>query len=160
MNMHPSLPLPVRPPRLSRERRIAVYAIALGVWASGALWLVAHYFMARETPFGPSPHPLEFWSRAAHGAFAFGAMWLFGLLWAIHVPQGWGTLRRRWSGSLMFAFFVWLVASGYLLYYLGDEWLLSMMTSLHWVAGLAAPVPFVFHRFARAKNAKPANAAG
>jgi hypothetical protein len=155
VNAHP---LPIRPPRLSRQRRILVYAIGLGVWASGAIWLVLHNFFMRETAFGPSPHPLEFWSRAAHGAFAFGALWLFGLLWAIHVPQAWRSLRRRWSGTLMFGLFLWLAVSGCLLYYAGDEWLLATATLLHWVVGLAAPVLFGVHRFAslESKSAVPA----
>jgi hypothetical protein len=49
----------------------------------------------------------------------------------------------------MFALFAWLVLSGYLLYYLGSEELLAATTIAHWTIGLAAPVPFVLHRFAR-----------
>src|SRR5262249_54829122 len=89
-------PLPVRAPRLSQARRLAVYLISSGIWATGALWLLFHYFFVRETAFGPSPHPLEFWSRAAHGAFGFAALWLFGVLWGAHVIEGWRSLRRRW----------------------------------------------------------------
>jgi len=140
--------LRVRPPRLSRKRRFAVYAVALGIWATGAAWIVLHYFFARETEFGTSPHPLEFWSRAAHGAFGFASLWLFGLLWGSHMTDGWRSLRRRWSGSLMFVLFAWLVGSGYLLYYLGNDELIEVTALLHWSAGLLAPLPFLIHRFA------------
>ena len=141
-------PLRVRPPRLPGEYRLSVYAIGLGLWATGAIWLLLHYFFAQETPFGPSPHPLEFWSRAAHGAFGFAALWLFGMLWGTHVVDGWRSLRRRWSGSAMFAIFAWLVVSGYLLYYLGGEQTLLLTTVLHWAVGLLCPLPFLLHRFA------------
>ena len=91
-----------RAPALSRSRQLTVYSISLGVWLTGAVWLLAHYFMEQEGAFGPSPHPLEFWSIAAHGAFALATLWMLGLLWAIHIPAGWRSLRRRWTGSLMF----------------------------------------------------------
>ena len=151
--------LPVRPPRLQGEQRVSVYAVGLGLWATGAVWLLLHYFLAQETPFGPSPHPLEFWSRAAHGAFGFAAIWLFGMLWGTHIVDGWRSLRRRWSGSAMFAIFAWLVVSGYLLYYLGGEQTLLVTTVLHWSVGLLCPLPFLLHRFA-ASSAKRAAASG
>jgi hypothetical protein len=147
--MKPLPPLPARAPQLSRERRRMLYAILIGTWASGALWLAFHHFLMRDTPFGPTPNPFEFWSRAAHGAFAFSAVWLFGVLWGAHVREGWRSLRRRWTGSLMFGLFAWLVVSGYLLYYLGNDWLISTTALLHWSVGLAGPLPFLWHRFGR-----------
>src|ERR1051326_1224304 len=152
-------PSPARPPRLAGEQHLSVYAIGLGLWATGALWLLLHYFFAPETPFGPSPHPLEFWSRAAHGAFGFAALWLFGMLWGTHIVEGWRALRRRWSGSAMFSMFAWLVVSGYLLYYLGGEQPLAITTLLHWSVGLLSPLPFLLHRFA-VPPSKRAAAAG
>ena len=144
-------PLPVRPPRLSRSRRTALYVIAAGTWATGTSWLVFHYALMRETPFGPSPNPLEFWSRAAHGAFAFAALWLFGMLCGAHIVEGWRNSRSRGTGTIMFALFAWLVFSGYLLYYAGNERLLAAVTLLHWIVGISCPVPFLLHRFASEK---------
>jgi hypothetical protein len=153
--MRVSVPLPVRPPRLSPARRSAVYTIGTGIWVTGAAWVLLHYFLVREGPFGPSPHPLEFWSRAAHGAFAFGALWLFGLLWGAHVLEGWRSLRRRWSGSLIFGLFAWLVFSGYLLYYLGNDGVIEAAALLHWTIGLASPLVFLTHRFADKQGKEP-----
>ena len=48
----------------------------------------------------------------------------------------------------MFAIFAWLVVSGYLLYYLGGEQSLMVITVLHWTVGLLCPLPFLLHRFA------------
>ena len=148
MNTLPKKPAP-RAPELSRTRRLAVYIIGGGVWLTGAAWLVAHYLLAQNGPFGPSPHPLEFWSRASHGAFAFAFLWLIGVLWNVHIPAGWRSLRRRWSGSLTLAVAAWLVASGYLLYYLGSDELISSVSLLHWSVGLASLALFFFHRLAR-----------
>ena len=148
MNKLKTKPVP-RAPELSRDRRRAVYLIAGGVWLTGAVWVVAHYFLLEEGPFGPAPHPLEFWSRAAHGAFAFASLWLLGLLWTVHIPAGWRSLRRRWTGGLIFGVSAWLVITGYLLYYLGSDELISTVTFLHWSVGLVSLAIFALHRWAR-----------
>jgi len=138
-----------RAPELSRSRTLTVYSISLGLWGTGAVWLLLHYFFVQEGPFGPGPHPLEFWSIAVHGAFAFASLWLIGLLWSVHIPAGWRSLRRRWSGSLMFGLSAFLILSGYLLYYFGDADLRPLLSVLHWGMGLACPALFLVHRFAR-----------
>lgn len=138
-----------RAPELSRSRVRIVYTIGLGLWLTGAVWLLSHYFMVQEGEFGPLPHPLEFWSIAAHGAFGFASLWLFGLLWSVHIPAGWRSFRRRWSGGVMFGVTAFLVVSGYLLYYLGMAEVISVVATLHWAVGLACPAMFLLHRFSR-----------
>ena len=144
----PAKPTP-RAPELSRTRILAVYTISLGLWLTGAVWLIAHYVLVYEGEFGPLPHPLEFWSIAAHGAFAFASLWLFGLLWGVHIPAGWRSSRRRWSGSVMFGVVALLILSGYLLYYLGNAEVMPVVATLHWAIGLACPALFLLHRFSR-----------
>lgn len=138
-----------RAPELSRSRALTVYTISLGLWLTGAVWLLAHYFLLYEGEFGPLPHPLEFWSIAAHGAFGFASLWLLGLLWSVHIPAGWRSVRRRWSGAVMFGVTAFLVVSGYLLYYLGSAEVLSVVAVLHWAVGLGCPALFLLHRFSR-----------
>jgi hypothetical protein len=142
----------LRPPKLSRTRRLLVYGIGTAVWLTGALWVVLHYFFMRQGPFGSSPHPLEFWSLVSHGAAAFASLWLFGLLWGVHVPIGWRMARRRWSGGAVFGLTVWLIVSGYMLYYVGIDEVMSVVGILHWSLGLAAPAFFLLHRFARERR--------
>ena len=146
--------VPLRPPQLARTRRWSVYLIAAGVWLSGAAWIGLHYFFMRESEFGATPHPLEFWSLVTHGAFAFAAVWLFGLLWAAHVTAGWRSTRRRWTGATLFGLLAWFIVSGYLLYYLGAEDVRETVDILHWGVGLISPLPFLLHRFAR-DSARP-----
>jgi hypothetical protein len=138
-----------RAPELPRSRLLTVYTISLGLWGTGAVWLLLHYFFKQEGSFGPNPHPLEFWSIAAHGAFGFASLWLIGLMWSVHIPAGWRSLRRRWSGSLMFGAAAFLILSGYLLYYFGDADLRPVLSALHWAVGLACPALFLLHRVAR-----------
>jgi hypothetical protein len=128
--------------RLSTPRRIGVYAIGFGLWASGGLWLLFHFFV--EPHFG-AMHPLEPWWLKIHGAFGFAALWLFGLLWGVHVTKRWVAGRARWSGGAMVAILLCLTISGYLLYYSGDEDLRDTVSLIHWAIGLAAPLAFFIH---------------
>jgi hypothetical protein len=133
--------------RLSRSRRLWIYGVGVGLWCTGALWLLFHYFVVHNGDFGPGPHPIEPWWLKLHGAFAFTGIWMFGLLWGVHVVKGWGGERRRLSGGLLVGLTIWLTLSGYLLYYAGNEDLRSVISLLHWVIGLACPASFLVHRF-------------
>lgn len=135
--------------RLSAARRSITYGVGAGLWLTGVLWLIFHYFMQRQTDFGAQPHPLEFWWRASHGFFGFASLWTFGLLWGAHIVGAWKSRRHRLSGGLLFGILVWLTGSGYLLYYLGSDELISTVSLLHWSVGLILPVPFIVHRFTR-----------
>lgn len=140
------------PSRLSRLRRVAIYAVGIGVWISGILWLLFHYFVVHEGPFGPTVSPLEPWWLKLHGAFAFGAIWIFGLLWGVHIPVGWAGRRRHLSGGLLVGLLAWLIISGYLLYYVGDEQLRAATSLTHWLIGLVVPIGFLAHRVKRPQN--------
>ena len=138
---------PRGPIRLGVRYRRTVNVVAAGVWATGCLWLVFHYFLRQPGVLGPEPHPLEVWWLRLHGAFAFGALWTLGMLSASHLINGWASRRRRRSGANLLAFAVVLTVSGYLLYYAGGDRVRPALAVLHWSVGLAAPLAFVWHRF-------------
>jgi len=133
-------------PRLSAPQRIAIYAVGFGLWASGGLWLLFHFFV--QPHFG-APHPLEPWWMKLHGAFSFASLWLFGLLWGVHVIKGWSGGRRRWSGGTLAGILIGLMLTGYLLYYVGDEDVRDLVSIAHWSVGLALPLLFFVHYGAR-----------
>lgn len=130
---------------LGKGRRIALYVICLGVWVSGGLWLLFHYFLAKQGEFGPTANPVEPWWLKLHGAFSFAALWLFGLLWGIHITKLWPHRRSRWSGGGLTGIFALLVVTGYLLYYVADDRARSFISALHWVIGLLSPLVFCWH---------------
>ena len=135
-----------RTPRLfSRRRELLVHGVLAGLWLSGALWLVLHYFLRRAGEFGVLPHPLEPWVLKLHGAFAFATLGIGGLLWAVHIVPMWLRGHRRPSGIAITALFALLALSGYLLYYTGDEDLRAGIALLHWLAGLVALLPMLVH---------------
>lgn len=141
--------------RLSANVRRLIYIIGLGVWVSGVLWLLLHDFFMQAGEFGMAPHPMEPWSLRAHAAFAFAAIWLFGLLSAAHLQKGWNSRRKRYSGVALASAFFALIVSGYLLYYVGDEHARAWLSTMHWVVGLVAPLAYVAHRIARRRATDP-----
>lgn len=133
------------PLRLSRRRRYTVYGVGSALWLSGALWLLFHYFLQSKGEFGAAENPLEPWWLRLHGIMAFASMWTFGLVWGVHIVAGWRTHRHRVSGGITVAILGWLVASGYLLYYLVDDQWRNVAAWSHWTIGLALPIAFVLH---------------
>ncbi len=113
-----------------------------------------HYFLVRQGEFGPTANPLEPWWLRLHGAFALAAIWMFGLLWGVHITKAWPHQRRRWSGGMLTGVFAFLIVSGYLLYYLGDDALRPIVSALHWGIGLACPAAFFLHRIRRRRRSK------
>ena len=141
---------PPAPPalRLPYSLRLGLYAVGMGLWLSGTLWLVFHYVLPRPGEFGLVTHPLEPWWLRLHGACAFIAIWLFGLLWGAHIGPGWARKRLRKSGGWLVGSLIFLTISGYLLYYLTGDQSRSVASLLHWSLGLVIPALFAVHRLA------------
>jgi len=130
---------------MKRARINAIFVIGGGLWLTGVAWLLLHFFMVRQTDFGPSRDPLEHWSIVAHGAFAFAALWMFGVLWGTHITKRWKAKRHRRTGGLLFLIVAALSVTGYLLYYVGDDAVRELIAKSHWIIGLALPLPFLLH---------------
>ncbi len=133
------------PLRLPRTRRYTLYVISIGTFLTGLLWILYHYFMRTEGPFGFKSHPLEVWWLKAHGAFSFAAMWMFGVLWSVHILRGWNARWRRWSGGTVTGIALVLIITGYLLYYLESRDWREWTSVVHWVLGLIALAFFFIH---------------
>jgi hypothetical protein len=139
------------PVRLSSGRRWTTYGVCATVWLTGAAWLLTHYFFRRSGTFGPEANPWEVWQLRGHGLAAFAFLWLFGMLWGVHILNGWASHRQRWSGGILFAFAAILIGSGYLLYYLGDEVVRPTVSVVHWIVGLGSGATLLCHRFWRSR---------
>jgi len=141
---HPPAPGTATKGRLSPLRERLAYAAFGLLWASGVGWLVFRYVLRVPGEFGELPHPLEAWWLCLHGAAAFFALWLLGVLWPVHLLPAWKA-RRRSSGIALSMMTAWLVLSGFLLYYAGDERGRALIGLLHWAVGVAIPLPFLWH---------------
>jgi hypothetical protein len=144
---------PRRSLRLTRAYRISIYGIGWGVWLTGVLWVIFHYFLRVKSTFGFRQNPLEEWWLISHGGFAVAATFLFGYLWRPHIVSGWYLHWRRWSGATLAGTTLFLVLSGYALYYIGGPIWLEWTAILHWAIGIAAIALFFIHWLA--KSAAP-----
>jgi hypothetical protein len=141
--------------RLSTGHRRWTYWSAAGLFASGVLWLVFHYFVRTHGEYGDTAHPLEIWWLRAHGAFAMLVLVVMGSLLPVHVRRGWHQRKNLFAGCALAALALLLIATGYALYYVGDEVTRPWISALHWSIGLGAPLVLIWHAWSgrRARSA-------
>jgi len=131
-----------------------LYATAGVLALSGLGWLAAHYLWGAGA--GQLPLPLEPWLMRLHGAAAFAALFLAGLLAAAHVPQGWRMstrnphLLQRWAGQRRTGLALCLLGaagstSGYLLYYFAPEPVRAPLGWAHAALGLVLVLVLPLH---------------
>lgn len=137
-------PVP-QPIRMSPRHKRTLYVIVAGLWASGALWLVFHYFMRVIGEFGETPHPLENWWLRLHGLMAFAALVAIGSVLPVHARRAWQLDKNRRSGLTMKLYLLWLALTGYALYYFLSEANEAWLPLAHWIAGLALPLLGMLH---------------
>ena len=119
------------------------------LWLSGAGWLLLHYYGQVQGEFGVETNPLEPWFLRVHGLVLIPALIGFGTLMVVHIPKGWKDKSQRVAGVALTVVMSALILSGYLLYYLGIEWLRDWTSVIHWGIGLVLPAVFVWHYLGR-----------
>jgi hypothetical protein len=135
--------------RLTKRIKTWINGIGLGVWISGAVWLLVHYWLNPQDAASLSVSPAEPWSLKVHGAFAFLAVWTGGLMWGLHIVKAWRRRQHRWSGGTLIGALLLLIVSGYFLYYVGDERSRQILSLTHWILGLFLPLAYLVHRLAK-----------
>ncbi len=131
--------------RLKKSRLYTLYVVSIGLFLTGVLWLIFHYFMRTENDFGFKNHPLEIWWLKLHGIFGYASLWVFGMLWITHIVRGWNMRWRRWSGSTLAVFLLVLALTGLGIYYIDSRAIREWTIIVHWVLGLIALASFLFH---------------
>lgn len=131
--------------RLARWQIWLLTLSGSALWLSGSAWLLLHYYGQATSEFGPVMNPLEPWMMKAHGLALIPALLGIGGMFVAHVPKGWKHQAQRIAGIVLCTFLGLLVASGYLLYYLGDEGARELTSLVHWSVGFVLPVSFVWH---------------
>jgi cation transport ATPase len=131
--------------RLSRRHKAWVYATYAVLLATGALWWVARTWLRGQGEFGETASPLGPWAMRLHGAAAMVFLVVLGTLLHGHVRQAWNARRSRGTGGVVLALVGALVASGYGLYYLGDESARQIASVLHQAVGVLLPALLVWH---------------
>lgn len=74
-----------------------------------------------------------------------GTLLLVGTLLPTHVRFAWHARRNRANGIALIVYLGFLIASGYGLYYFGDERLRAWTSWSHLWVGIALPAMLFFH---------------
>ena len=131
--------------RLGKWHQSYLYVVGTLLVLSGALWLLFHYFVRMPGQFGDSPHPLEPWWLRIHGLSAAAFLIGFGSVLPGHVRRAWVARRNRISGTFFFSLLALLIATGYGLYYLGEDSVRASVSAVHWLVGLGMPALMGWH---------------
>ncbi|HYZ73040.1 MAG TPA: hypothetical protein VE641_08165, partial [Chthoniobacterales bacterium] len=121
--------------RLRRPTEFFVYSVFGMLLLTAAVWLWAQSNLS-------SDNPVPSLMMKLHGAAAMAALVLLGAL-IHHIRRGWTAKKNRVSGSILLAVILFLVITGYGLYYSGDEQLRSLVSRSHtWIGlGLVLLIP-------------------
>lgn len=138
-------PAPAPPMRLGRTHQRLVYAIAVATFLSGLGWLADHYLFAGTGEFDDAHAAGEPWWLAVHGAAAMAALIAFGSLLPGHVARAWTARRNLGSGLVMLGLVSLLIATGYGLYYAGNESTRPWISLAHWFTGIVIAGGLVMH---------------
>ena len=123
--------------RLGHWQKFFLYSSVALLWFSGAIWVGVHYLNV-PAPLGPLMMKI-------HGAAAMAALLVLGALISAHIRRGWALRRNRLSGTLVTGAFGFLVATGWILYYVAGERLRDAVSVAHWALGLALPFVIYLH---------------
>jgi len=130
--------------QISQRHRLALYAVSLALFLSGAAWAWIH----RLDEAGQAGEALRRANAkliAVHGLVAVGFVLVLGTLLPGHVRRAWNARKNRGQGAFFLAAMGLLTASGYALYYLGDDPWRRAGSGLHLWLGLIAPILLFWH---------------
>lgn len=140
--------------KLTFIQRFFCYLTFFTLFFSGVIWLILNPFVSENFSF----LPFQVWSLRLHGAASFGFMIIFGMILSTHVSFNWQVKKnRRISGIILIVFLAILIASGYGLYYLGDEDSRQFISYLHWIIGIITSIFFTIHFLTKVAHKKSRN---
>jgi len=116
--------------------RWCLYLATIVLFATGGVWLIAHYGM-RPDGGDDLPHPAEPWILRLHGFAVMVGLFIYGSLLRAHMLKAWTLKRNRITGACVATVLALLTATGYMLYYVGGETSRPIISIAHWVIGLA-----------------------
>lgn len=125
--------------RLSRPFQAAVYVSFGLLLLTGGMWMIA-----QPPDDDPAWRGIPALLMKVHGGAAMLALLVLGAL-APHIKRGWKANKNRLSGSIVIALNVFLILTGYGLYYAGGEALRAWLSRWHGWIGLGTMVILPAH---------------
>ena len=118
--------------RLNRPFKAVVYLSFGGLLLTGTGWMYAQGRLA-----DPGWEPIPRLLMKIHGGAAMLALLVLGAL-TVHIRRGWKADKNRLSGALLIAVNLFLIVTGYGLYYAGGEALREWLSHWHAWIGLVS----------------------
>ena len=106
------------------------------LWITGMLWLTLDFMDLNS--FGQTQVLI------LHGALIIPALVSLGVLIVSHIPEGWEPTKRRKSGYLLSFIMLFLVITGFVLFY--EDSFMNQLSYSHSMTGLIL-VPLIFWHF-------------
>ena len=128
------------PPAPTTLPPVAAWGLALSgtlVAVAGLVMTVFRYVVPEQDPFSAYPHAMWPWLLATHVLPTPVFIFFLGSIWWGHVVRNWHRVKRRTSGGFVVLSIAVIALTGYVLYFIGAERLLSAVRATHTVAGLA-----------------------
>jgi cation transport ATPase len=127
--------------QLSAFARLTVYLIFGSLFITGLVWMYAQPKMD-----DPAWEHVPGFLMKIHGAAAMLALVLLGYLFN-HIKIGWRMKKNRTSGLGVLTVYIFLIVSGYGLYYCDDENLREFISWWHSWIGFGTAAVLVAHIF-------------
>lgn len=121
------------------------YVILSGSWITGIVFFIFNNFVEVEGEFGIEKHFLQYPVLKTHGAFAFFIMVMYGFYLGAHVKKTWKVKKRPMSGYVILLLPIFLIISGWFLYYVATDNARYILGLIHFAVGALLPVALILH---------------
>jgi cation transport ATPase len=113
--------------------------------ASGVLWLIVSHVPGAGGGLGREGAWVRPWLLKIHGAAAMASLLILGMLIPVHMQRAWAQGKNRATAVFVVAVTALLIATGYGLYYAGDETWRGWISDAHDAAGCVLPLALLGH---------------
>lgn len=131
--------------QLSPRHKRWFYSVTITLFLSGAAWVLFGWLAEQDEAHAELIRSLKQWMLKLHGAAAMAFLVALGILIPAHIKRAWRVRRNRTNGVFFVTVMALLVATGYGLYYFGDERWRSAASWIHLILGFAAPALLAWH---------------
>ena len=130
---------------VDRPYRRILYSVLAVSWFSGVTFFVLSNWFQVEGEFGIQKHPFQFTALQIHGLAAFAMMVIYGYFLGTHVKNTWNMKPRRILGVILALIPLFLMITGYLLYYVAEANFRVWTAYAHFSVGFSLPLIVFLH---------------
>ena len=131
--------------RTIKDLKVVLIVTTLIMMGTGLTWLFFENFIEIENEFGVSHHPAQKWFLTVHGLVAAVFVFIFGMVYVLHVQKTLKDPDRRVSGWMNLIFWSLMIISGYSLLYLANDFVREYLSIFHWVLGCSSVIVLGIH---------------